>query len=159
MKPLRYPTNRKEHEYMKGRQQQNRANCIKNENERWFLDKLGKTAYKWTQQAQWGYRIFDFWSFELGVAIEIDGSEHKVDNDHYRDEYNFRRSGIVVLRVRNRNEEDAALALGLIEKLGTWHTRRSQLGLNVPTKKGRRKLAELPVYPSLLKEFLSGFQP
>ncbi len=56
-------------------------------------------------------RIFDFFCSELGVVVEVDGPEHNEDWDTFRDEGTFRSSSIVVLRVRNRNEEDAAEAV------------------------------------------------
>lgn len=100
MKPLRWTTNAEEHAYMAERQRQNIFNSNNNKSENWFIEKLHGTGLKWARQSQWGYRIFDFWNHNLGVAIEVDGKGHRKKYDSYRDEYNFRRSGIVVLRVR-----------------------------------------------------------
>ena len=140
MKPLRWPTNGKEAAYMNERKEQNSRRAVKNPNENWLAERLSTTGYKWTRQASWGYRIFDFWCHELGIAVESDGPEHDTQYDEYRDEYNFRRSGILVLRVRNRNEDDAKAVLSEIAAAETWKARRERLGLNVKTKAGRRHL-------------------
>lgn len=139
MKQLRWPVNAEQAAYMRMRQEQNQQRSNHNPNENWFAAKLDATGRAWTRGAVWGYRVFDFWCHELGVAIEVDGPEHRPDYDAYRDEYNLRRSGIVVLRVRNRNEEDAARAIEAIGNATTWSARREALGLHARSKKGRRK--------------------
>jgi hypothetical protein len=73
--------------------------------------------------------LFDFWCATIGVAIEVDGPEHDAKRDAYRDEYNLRRSGIVVLRVHNRNEQDAADAIASIATADTWKERRERFGI------------------------------
>ena len=140
MKPLRWPTKADDHEYMRGRQDQNTERALQNRNENWLARKLADTGHKWTRQAIWGYRIFDFWCHELGVAVESDGPEHRADYDAYRDEYNLRRSGIVVVRIRNMNESDLKIALQEIATAGSWTERRKRLGLNANTKAGKRHL-------------------
>lgn len=142
-KPLRWPTNSEKHAYMKKRQQQNRSRTLENVNENWLADILAKTDYKWTRQAIWGYRIFDFWCHELGIAIESDGPEHNKEYDAYRDKYNFQRSGIIVIRVKNKNEEDAKKALEIISKSETWLKRRENLGLL--TKAQIKKLKSISI--------------
>jgi very-short-patch-repair endonuclease len=137
MKHLRRPTNADEQRYMLSRMRENRELSAANHNENWLYGKLKLTGFKWTWQVVWGYRIFDFWCHELGIAVECDGPEHRADYDAYRDEYNYRRSGIVVLRVRNRNEEDAALALAFIGWADTWIQRRRNLGIGRMTEANR----------------------
>lgn len=122
----------------------NRIQCQKSAAEAWMADKLASTGMKWTRQAQWGYRLFDFWSAKLGVAVEVDGSEHKKEYDAYRDEYNYRRSGIIVLRVRNMNEEDAQKALLEIASCKEdWRQRRKSMGIE-GSKKQKSHLADMP---------------
>lgn len=142
MKPLRWPARAEEAEYMRMRKGQNLRCARNNSNENWFAGKLDKSGHKWSRQATWGYRVFDFWCHELGIAIEVGGPEHNRTYDAYRDEYNLRRSGTVVLRVRNRNEVDAAKALSVIAAFETWKERREKLGLNAPSKSGRRHLVD-----------------
>ena len=125
---------------MRGRQAQNKARAARNHNEQWMAEKLATTGLQWTTQAQWGYRLFDFWSAEKGIAIEVDGPEHDTDVDAYRDRYNFERSGIEVIRVRNRNEADAIIALDLISSAESWQERRKRLGI-VGGKRQRRARA------------------
>jgi very-short-patch-repair endonuclease len=140
MKPLRWCTKSEDHKYMQMRQQQNLERCVTSANENWMAEKLKATGLKWRRQAQWGMRLYDFWCHHLGVAVEVDGPEHDQEYDRYRDEYNLRRSGIIVLRVRNMNEEDAELALTAIAGACNWKARRDAMGLNVSSKKARRRL-------------------
>ena len=114
---------------MRERQTQNMAHALRNISENWMLEKLEKTGHKWTRQAQWGYRIFDFWSHALGIAVEVDGLTHNKSYDAQRDEYNYQTSGIVILRVNNLDERDASAALEYIGSSCTWNERREQLGL------------------------------
>lgn len=107
----------------------NLRRALTNPNENWMADHLCSTGLKWSRQAQWGFRLFDFWCSEKGVAVEVDGAEHDKGWDAFRDRQDYERSGIVVLRVRNRNEEDAARALAQISKAGSWNSRRKGLGL------------------------------
>lgn len=115
---------------------ENQRKCIeksnKNPNELWFLQKLksANLPVKFNRQTIWGYRIYDFWCHAIGCAIEIDGPEHDESYDRYRDVYNYLRSGIIVLRVRNKNEEDAAEAIELIKTISPWPERRKMLGID-----------------------------
>lgn len=127
---MKWPTNKNNHAYMRERQRQNRITCLNSKAESWMLDKLKGTGLKWTRQATWGYRLFDFWNHLIGVAIEVDGPEHMSFYDKVRDEYNYRTSGIAVLRVRNFNNQDALCALEKISKSESWNERRAALGLN-----------------------------
>ena len=154
MKPLKWPTRKEEHAYMFMRLEQNRASSQRNRNENQVASRLSKTARKWKRQAMWGYRIYDFWCHAIGIAIEVDGPEHDANYDAYRDEYNFRRSGIVVLRLDNGDMVRLEEILSLTDRLGTWKDRRILLGLNVHTRAGRRRLLKLPRYPSLLAKYL-----
>ncbi len=111
----------------------NRIFSETNRNENWMLSRLeAETDLKWTRNAMWQKRLFDFWNDEIGVAVEVDGLEHlkKKDYDAYRDKYNFYRSGIIVLRVRNLNNQDADKAIETINNTGFWQDRRDSMGLN-----------------------------
>lgn len=114
---------------MRMRQSQNIVKSKNNPNEIWMRDKLLSTGLKWKRQAQWGYRIFDFWNHELGIAVEVDGLEHNKIYDVSRDEHNFNRSGILVIRVKNKNESDAVSAVSEIRLATSWNSRRHRLGL------------------------------
>lgn len=123
VKKFRPWTVTKEHsDHMAMRQTQNRARNVPAEN--WFAAKLPATNLRWTRQARWGFRLFDFWCHEIGIAIEIDGAGHNAVIDAERDAIENERSCIIVLRVRNFNEDDAREA---IERVGTsllWNDRR-----------------------------------
>lgn len=124
-----WPTDKQQHAHMKARQAQNLELAKRNPNENWLRDKLKATGYKWTRQATWGFRIFDFWNARLGIAIEVDGPEHDAVKDAESDERHYATSGIRVLRVRNRNEADADHVLRLIKFADSWNERRLRLGL------------------------------
>jgi len=126
---MRWPINKEQHAYMKMRQKQNILLSKNSKAESWMFTKLKKTPFKWKRQAQWGYRIFDFWSYTLGIAIEVDGKEHKPDYDNFRDNANYIKSGIKVIRVRNFNEEDANKAIDYILNSENWNDRRIALSL------------------------------
>ncbi len=134
---MRYTINKEQHAYMKMRKEQNHERCLNLASENWFNDKLKKgVRYKFSRQAQWGYRIFDFWFPNLGIAVEVDGKEHNKEYDSFRDNHNFRRSGIIVLRVPNYDEE---IADSVIEQINTveetWLKRRSNMGLLTKAQK------------------------
>lgn len=130
--------------------EKNVKNSKNNPNELWLFAILKSSGLKWSRQRVWGYRIFDFWCHHLGCAVECDGPEHDPDYDSYRDEYNLRRSGIIVLHVRNKNEDDAKLSLEFISKLETWSERRDKMGLNSHSKKSKRKWVSNPESELLL---------
>jgi very-short-patch-repair endonuclease len=162
VKPLRWTTNKEQSNYMRMRVKQNRERSASNPNENWMAEILSLTPYKWKRQVQWGFRVFDFWCHELGIAIEVDGPEHDAEYDHYRDEYNFRRSGIVVFRVKNGDDIRAQETIGTLPLFGNWPDRRALLGLSAHTKKARRRLAALPPSLSLLDQYVEkilGQQP
>lgn len=149
MKPLKFPTKKEEHAYMRERKLQNRARLPWLRAERWFLDNYlsklpGDPEFKFNRQAEWGYRIFDFWFHDRGIVIEVDGPEHNRGYDAYRDTYNFLRSGIVVLRVRNFNGADADAAIANLLRECSWTDRRRAMGLltSESSRRGRRELAE-----------------
>lgn len=136
-KPLRWPTKKEESDYMEMRQKQNVSMSANNPNENWMARILKKHSggARWDRQYKWGYRIFDFFSMKLGIAIEVDGAEHKESYDSFRDVHNFLRSGIVVLRVRNKNEGDAMKAVAFIENSDTRKERRRKLAASAPLRK------------------------
>lgn len=112
------------------RQNQNMVNSETNKAENWMFEKLNKGRYKFSRQRRWGYRIFDFWCHKLGIAVEVDGKEHKQEIDLERDIKEYNRSRIIVLRVKNFNEEDAKNALHYIKNSDTWNDRRREAGMN-----------------------------
>lgn len=133
MKPLKYQISAESHQYMRMRKEQNLARIPRLKAENWFCSEyLGtlpnERRFKFSRQASWGYRLFDFWFHDRGVAIEVDGPEHDAGYDAYRDKYNFLRSGIVVIRVRNFNESDAAEAMAHLRQECSWDDRRIAMG-------------------------------
>jgi very-short-patch-repair endonuclease len=116
---LNYPTTKEQHQYLRERQKEQLQKSKTSKAELWMFEKLNQTGLKWTRQAIWGYRLFDFWCHDLKIAIEVDGPEHNKNYDSFRDKYNLNRSNILVLRVRNFNEDDAQKALKAIEVFKT----------------------------------------
>lgn len=153
MKPLRWTTNSEKHAYMRMRQNQNKSRVLAAED--WAYGFLKQeSGIAWTRQAAWGFRIFDFWNANLGCAVEIDGPEHDAGYDGYRDEYNFRSSGIIVLRIRNFDQESARIAIKRMRLLGTLSERKKAIAINGNSKSSRRWLSSLPYPPDLLSVFL-----
>ena len=124
---MNWTTKKEHHAHMAERQKQNLENSAKNANENWLAERLSATGYKWTRQARWGFRLFDFWNTQLGIDIEIDGPEHNSAKDAKRDTEEWNRSGIMVIRVRNGNEADATEAIEKISTAGSWNSRRALL--------------------------------
>ena len=132
------PSNTSGHNHMKLRNKQNKKLT---KAELWAKNQLDQKAkVKFNTQVIWGYRIFDFWSHELGIAVEIDGSEHDKVYDKKRDNYNYLRSGIVVLRVRNYNTDDLNKAIETINNSDLWLERRAKLDILTEAQQ-RRYLA------------------
>lgn len=125
---MRHTVRKEQSQYMRARQLQNKARCQNSKAENWMEEKLANTGKKWTRQAMWGCRLFDFWCHEIGCAVEVDGPEHNAKFDAARDQYNYFRSAIVVLRVRNFNEADADEAIKQIGRLASWRDRRNFIG-------------------------------
>lgn len=123
MKKLRWPQGKAEAACLRGYRQKHRKRYVAPEY--WMRGYLDQTGLKWTHQKSWGYRIFDFCNMVIGCAIEVDGPEHDKEYDQYRDEYNFRRSSIIVIRARNYNDDDAAKTISIVECLGPWKERRA----------------------------------
>ena len=141
MKELKWITDKAQAEYMRKMRDINFESSIHNQNENRVWAVLGTG---WTRQAVRGYRIHDFWNHDLGCAIEVDGAEHNRDHDNYRDEYNFRRSGVIVLRCRNNNKSDLEEVIRVIGIMETLNSRKDKLGIAGCTKKVRRYLSSLP---------------
>lgn len=154
MRPLNWTYTKERHRRIRNLKLANLAVSVKNRNENWMYRKLLQTGYKWKRQAEWGYRIFDFWCHDLGVAVEVDGNTHDAKYDAYRDEYNFRRSAIVVLRVHNMDEIGADRVLHIVSQIETWRSRRTRMGLFKSPLATRKKLTKLPYPPSLLKKYI-----
>ena len=122
---MRWIVRRDQAEYMRKRQSQNQKKTV--EAEVWAKQRLKQTNRNWTQQAIWGCRLFDFWCHELGIAVEIDGLTHDKNYDKARDEYNFFRSGIIVLRVPNYDEQSMDAAIQAIANADTWQVRKLKM--------------------------------
>jgi very-short-patch-repair endonuclease len=138
---MRWVTNKEQSEYMKKRTTQNKVRSLKNRNEN-LAAEIFTADEGWKRQAQWGARIFDFWNHLKGVAVEIDGPEHDQKYDAARDEYNFYRSGIIVLRVSNGDVDRMRLIASQVKGYGLWSERRQSMGLAGNSKKSRRSLLQ-----------------
>ena len=85
---------------------------------------LAATGLMWIRQARWKGRIFDFWCREKGLAVEVDGPEHKAEKDRQSDELAYKVGKIVVIRVRNMNDADAQRAVKEILSSPSWSDRK-----------------------------------
>jgi len=123
------PADAEQHAHMTMRQNQNLVKSKFSLAETWASESLARTGLRWTRQAQWGWRLYDFWNHELGIAVEVDGPEHNERRDQIRDEDNWVTSRIVVLRVPNFNEESLNWVLKAIASSDTWNQRRVDAGM------------------------------
>ena len=127
------PSNHREASHMKMRQVQNIEQSRYSRAEAWAADKLDSTGLKWTRQSIRGWRVFDFWNHRLGIAVEIDGKEHDPIKDARNDANNWKVSRIVVIRVKNFDEDDMDKALKEIAESKTWNERREEAGMKLIT--------------------------
>lgn len=130
------PSNRIEAAHMKMRQRQ-RLGCSSRAQD-WAETFLLKSGLKWKRERIWRWRLYDFWNSDLGCAVEIDGPEHVPESDRERDQSDFERSGIIVLRVRNFHEEDMQEALSQIKLMESWIDRRERMGLLTKAERARK---------------------
>jgi very-short-patch-repair endonuclease len=145
-----HPVDKEASAHMRMRQAQNRAKCKDNEAEQWMYQKLKTTGFKWNRQTLWMSRVLDFWCHELGCAVEVDGRDHDKDEDAAKDKYFLVRSGIVTIRVRNFNEEDAEKALNRIAKMRTWGERRDAIGVeHIRAVKAKKRAAIIEAHMSV----------
>jgi very-short-patch-repair endonuclease len=126
---MRQVNTKEQFAYMKKRQEENLARYVPAEE--WAWDEIRKTGAGWVRQAIWGCRIFDFFSIRRGIAIEIDGDTHNKVYDKVRDDYNYYRSGILVLRIKNYNEVDLRNAIKEIKKGETRMDRRKRVRIEL----------------------------
>lgn len=107
--------------------------------EKWGYECLKKSGIKFKRERRWGYRIFDFWSSVYGIAVEIDGQEHRENWDKKRDKQDFLRSGVIVLRVNNFDEHGMSELLKSLTflKYETWIERRARMGLLTKIQKAK----------------------
>ena len=101
----------------------------KSKAEEWAKERLKETGLTWSRERIWRWRLYDFWNHELGCAIEIDGPEHSPEADKKRDADDFKRSGILVLRVKNFNNQDMDNVIRDVMSLDSWLLRRERMGL------------------------------
>ena len=85
---------------------------------------LASTGLRWIRQARWKGRIFDFWCREKGIAVEVDGREHKPEKDALSDKMAYNLGRILVFRVRNMNNSDAQKTLKMILEASSWESRK-----------------------------------
>lgn len=140
---MRWPTTKAESDYLRARRKQNLMQSASSKAESWAFEILRDgTGLKWTRQSQWGYRIFDFWNAQKGIAVELDGPEHRKDYDAARDKYNYERSGILVLRVKNFDTFGMTQVLNQICAASSWAERRAGMDLKKAkrAKSGKDKL-------------------
>jgi very-short-patch-repair endonuclease len=120
------------------RQAQNLEACKDNRAENWMAEKLSATGLKWRRQAMWGFRLFDFWNAELGIAVEVDGPRwHDPDKDALIDLAHWQRSAIIVLRVPPFDPQRTASIIRQIAEAEPWLVRRERMGLLTKFQKKR----------------------
>ena len=86
-----------------------RKNATKEENHLWY-DFLKKHPLQFRRQVPFGRYIVDFYCAKAKLAIELDGSQHYVDNgpenDAVRTDYLQQTHGLHILRFTNLDIKD-----------------------------------------------------
>lgn len=81
-----------------------------------------------------GNRIFDFRCSTKWIAVEVDGWYHYTKNqrawDIQRDNYNYKKHWVLVIRVEARDAIDAQNAIERIKKESDWKWRRILLWID-----------------------------
>ncbi len=92
--------------------------------ELWAKDRLRKAKINVSFQKVFDRSIFDFFCFEKGIAIEIDGSSHDPVKDELRDNHHFEMHTIKTLRIPNFDDERMNEIINLIRLSDTWDDRK-----------------------------------
>lgn len=92
--------------------------------EKWMAKKLAATGRRWVRQAP-----SRFWQFRLGMIVEVNESGGADARTAARDRTAFYERGVIVVRVKEFDESEAAEALRAIGFLEPWNDRRRFLGL------------------------------
>jgi len=125
-----WPTSKEAHAHMRMRKRQNLGKSKRSKAENWMAKVLKATGYKWTRQAQSGFRLFDFWNHRLGVAVEVDGPEHNRAKDLARDWLVWEQRRILVVRIKNLDHDAVDSLLATIAQAGSWNSRRKDAGMS-----------------------------
>lgn len=121
-----WPVKKELHAHMRSRQKQNLKLCKLSRAETWAKERLKETGYHWRRQAQWGFRLIDFWNHLRGIAVEIDGPEHDPVKDAKSDAEMWSISQIIVIRVKNFDDAGMNDAIERIKAVGEWEERRAK---------------------------------
>lgn len=119
-----------------------------NLSENWFWEKylnpLKKNYWiKFTRQAMWGTRIYDFRCKDKWIAIEIDWKYHnndrKKEKDEKYDKYNYWVSWIVVLRIPPFDKDMSIDVIEKVKQSCLWKHRRVLMWLITKVEKKNLK--------------------
>lgn len=116
---------------LQAKQELARRRCANDPEELQVLRELESTGYRWARKAILWHRLLDFWNAELGIVVQIDRARQDDADEAYWDEYAYRRSSILVLRIDNRKDLDEAVET--IKTAELWNDRRARLGKLVVT--------------------------
>lgn len=137
--------NKEQSDRMKEMQAQQRAK--RNKSEDWADEIIKTYGLKYTRQAIWQARLFDFWFGGKGIALEIDGQSHTLFKqklkDSITDNHFYMISGIIVLRVKEYDERALRQAMAKVCLSEGWKERRIAMGIF--NAKQRRKQLGIPL--------------
>jgi very-short-patch-repair endonuclease len=127
------------HQYMKLRKSQHLNKFVSAEE--WATLHIKVSGERYSRQAIWQSRLFDFWFSVKGIAIEIDGESHNSFKQSFKDsvtdKHFYELSGIIVVRVKNYNINELNNAISFVKNSCSWKERRKQMGIE--NSKQRRK--------------------
>ena len=142
------PTDKERSGKMRKRKKENIIKSRYSKSENWFQKNYVKPFFEETwikinRQSVWWTRIYDFWCCKKWIAIEIDWwyheTEKKKKKDIKYDRYNLEVSWIIVIRVKNFDEEWAKEAIERLKNSLPRKERRINLWIT-KIKKRREKI-------------------
>lgn len=145
------PTDKKSIDQINEYKKENKKEFHNNLAEQRMWDKLialkKETRIKFTKQCVWWARIFDFRCDKKGIVVEVDGKHHlhgkQLLKDMKHDKFHTEYSGMVILRVRAFNEQDANYAIERIKSEPLWKDRKLAMWLPTSRERQRQKSIEL----------------
>jgi very-short-patch-repair endonuclease len=116
----------KKQKYLTIRRKQCVAVSKKSKAENLVAEHLDACGISYRRQARFGSCIIDFYVWSHCIGIEVDGPEHRKDNDGRRDSYLLNKHRVRILRVRNYNIDDILEAIKIIKESINFYAERGK---------------------------------
>lgn len=125
---LEWPMTKTEAAEIKQQKTMALAGALQHPAHQWMAQKLRLSGLRMNPQAAWGWRLFDFWCAEKGVAIDLIEPGDATDYTDV-DLKELFRSGILIRRLRHFDNNEADYLIQMTKEEPFWNARRAQMGL------------------------------